>query len=48
MATRKAAFVLTADGTRDDWDVRGPFFTGWESNRLNGSPADPDRISSAR
>ena len=44
VGTRKGAFVLTADGTRDDWDVRGPFFTGWEIYHLNGSPADPDRI----
>jgi photosystem II stability/assembly factor-like uncharacterized protein len=44
VGTRKGAFVLTADGTRDDWDVRGPFFTGWEIYHVNASPAEPDRI----
>ena len=44
VGTRKGAFVLTADGTRDDWDVRGPFFTGWEIYHVNGSPAEPDRL----
>ena len=44
VGTRKGAFVLTADGTRDKWAVRGPFFGGWEVYHLKGSPADPDRI----
>ncbi|MCC6339835.1 MAG: exo-alpha-sialidase, partial [Acidimicrobiia bacterium] len=30
VGTRKGAFVLTADGTRRDWSVAGPFFGGWE------------------
>ncbi len=42
--TRKGAFVLTADGTRDRWEVSGPFFAGWEMYHLKGSPADPNRI----
>jgi hypothetical protein len=42
--TRKGAFVLTADGTRTDWEVQGPFFSGWEIYHVAASPADPDRI----
>ncbi|MDE2125508.1 MAG: exo-alpha-sialidase [Armatimonadetes bacterium] len=42
--TRKGAFILTADGKRDRWDVAGPFFTGWEIYHMNGSPVNPNRI----
>ena len=24
VGTRKGAFILTSDGTRDEWDVNGP------------------------
>src|SRR4029078_11365713 len=44
VGTRKGAFVLTADGKRDRWDVSGPFFGGWEVYHVKGSPADPHRI----
>src|SRR6185295_5121886 len=44
VGTRKGAFVLTADGTRQSWDVSGPFFPGWEIYHVAGSPADPDRL----
>ena len=44
VGTHKGAFVLTADGKRDKWDVGGPFFAGWEIYHLKGSPADPNRI----
>ena len=44
VGTRKGAFVLTADGKRQAWDVTGPHFGGWEMYHLKGSPADPDRI----
>ncbi len=44
VGTRKGAFVLTADGKRDKWDIQGPFFAGWEIYHLKGSPADPNRI----
>ncbi|MDQ1667467.1 MAG: hypothetical protein QOH75_3498 [Actinomycetota bacterium] len=44
VGTRKGAFVLTADGKRDKWDVSGPHFAGWEMYHVKGSPADPDRI----
>jgi len=44
VGTRKGAFVLTADGKRQDWKVSGPFFAGWEVYHLKGSPADPQRL----
>ncbi|MGH9546781.1 MAG: exo-alpha-sialidase [Terriglobales bacterium] len=44
VGTRKGAFVLTADGKRDKWEVSGPHFAGWELYHLKGSPADPNRI----
>ena len=46
--TRKGAFVLTADGKRDRWDVSGPFFGGWELYHLKGSPVDPNRLYAAQ
>ena len=44
VGTRKGAFVLTADGKRQHWDVSGPHFAGWEMYHLKGSPADPNRL----
>jgi photosystem II stability/assembly factor-like uncharacterized protein len=44
VGTRKGAFILTADGKRDQWEVSGPHFAGWEIYHLKGSPVDPDRI----
>src|SRR5262244_2429124 len=44
VGTRKGAFILTADGKRQHWDVSGPHFVGWEIFHLKGSPADPDRL----
>ncbi|GAA1258196.1 hypothetical protein GCM10009609_21540 [Pseudonocardia aurantiaca] len=44
VGTRKGAFVLTADGKRERWDVSGPHFPGWEIYHVAGSPADPNRI----
>src|SRR5579872_3610492 len=44
VGTKKGAFVLTADGKREKWDVSGPFFGGWEIYHMKGSPADPNRI----
>ena len=31
VGTRKGAFILSADGKRDKWDIRGPFFGGGRS-----------------
>jgi photosystem II stability/assembly factor-like uncharacterized protein len=44
VGTRKGAFILTADGKRDRWDVQGPLFAGWEVYHLKGSPIDLNRI----
>ncbi|MEX0658694.1 MAG: hypothetical protein WD080_06130 [Egibacteraceae bacterium] len=44
VGTRKGAFILTAEGRRESWDVAGPLFGGWEIYHVNGSPADPDRL----
>ncbi len=44
VGTRKGAFVLTSDGKRQNWEVSGPHFAGWEIYHLKGSPADPNRI----
>src|ERR671937_1033107 len=44
VGTRKGAFILTADGKRDKWEVSGPHFAGWEMYHLKGSPVDSDRI----
>jgi hypothetical protein len=44
VGTRKGAFILTSDGTREDWEISGPHFAGWEIYHIKGSPADPERI----
>jgi photosystem II stability/assembly factor-like uncharacterized protein len=44
VGTRKGAFILTADGKREKWEVSGPHFAGWEIYHLKGSRADPNRI----
>jgi photosystem II stability/assembly factor-like uncharacterized protein len=44
VGTRKGAFILTADGKRERWEVSGPHFAGWEVYHVKGSPADPNRI----
>jgi photosystem II stability/assembly factor-like uncharacterized protein len=44
VGTKKGAFILTADGKRQKWDVSGPHFAGWEIYHMKGSPADPNRL----
>src|SRR5216117_567119 len=44
VGTRKGAFILTSDEKRENWQVDGPHFAGWEMYHLKGSPADPNRI----
>lgn len=44
VGTRKGAFILTAGGSRQQWDVGGPHFGGWEVFHVKGSPVDPDRL----
>ena len=44
VGTRKGAFIIEADGTRDAWRVSEPHFGGWELYHLKGSPVEPNRI----
>jgi photosystem II stability/assembly factor-like uncharacterized protein len=44
VGTRKGAFVLTSDASRENWNVSGPHFAGWEVYHVKGSSADPERI----
>ena len=44
VGTRKGAFILTADGKRERWDISGPHFAGWEIYHVKGSPVEPNRI----
>ncbi len=44
VGTHKGAFILTADGKRERWEVSGPHFAGWEIYHLKGSPVDSHRI----
>ena len=44
IGTKKGAFILNADGKRQNWEVNGPHFAGWEMYHLKGSPAEPNRI----
>jgi photosystem II stability/assembly factor-like uncharacterized protein len=44
VGTRKGAFILTSDAKREQWDVNGPLFVGWEIYHMKGSPADPNRL----
>ena len=44
VGTRKGAFILTSDAKRNQWDVSGPHFGGWEVYHVKGSPVDPNRL----
>jgi hypothetical protein len=44
VGTRKGAFVLTSDATRERWAISGPHFAGWEIYHVTSSPADPNRL----
>ena len=44
VGTRKGAFVLASDGKRENWEISGPHFAGWEVYHVAGSPADPNRL----
>ena len=44
VGTRKGAFVLTANGKREKWDVSGLQLGGWEIYHVKGSPVDPNRL----
>ena len=43
VGTKKGAFILTADGKRDNWEVSGPHFAGWEIYHMKGSPVNPNQ-----
>jgi hypothetical protein len=47
VGTRKGAFILTADGKRERWDVSGPHFAGWETYHVTGAPTAPERLYAA-
>ena len=44
VGTRKGAFILTSDTRREQWDINGPLFAGWEIYHLKGSPVNPERL----
>ena len=44
VGTRKGAFILTADGKRERWEISGPHFAGWEVFHVKGSPLNPNRL----
>ncbi len=44
VGTRKGAFILTSDEKREDWEVSGPHFAGWEIYHIKGSKVNPNRI----
>jgi len=44
VGTKKGAFILTADGKRERWEISGPHFGGWEIYHVKASPAEPDRL----
>jgi hypothetical protein len=44
VGTKKGAFILMADGKRQNWEITGPHFAGWEMYHLKGSAVEPNRI----
>ena len=48
VGTQKGAFILTSDGNRQNWEVNGPLFSGWEVFHVNGSSVDTDRVYSTQ
>ena len=44
VGTVKGAFILTSDAKRENWEIDGPHFGGWEIFHLKGSPVDPNRL----
>lgn len=44
VGTAKGGFIFTADGKRQNWEISGPHFGGWEIFHMKGSPVDPNRI----
>ena len=44
VGTRKGAFILTSDEKREQWDISGPHFAGWEIYHIKGSALAPNRL----
>jgi hypothetical protein len=44
VGTRKGGFILTSDEARQEWQIDGPHFAGWEIFHMKGSPIDPNLI----
>jgi photosystem II stability/assembly factor-like uncharacterized protein len=44
VGTSKGAFILTSNSSRQEWNVDGPHFGGWEIYHVKGSPIEPNRI----
>src|SRR5471032_1504837 len=44
VGTHKGAFILSADGKRDRWEVLGPYFPGCAVSHVTGSPGQPNRL----
>lgn len=44
VGTKKGGFILTSNEKREQWDVEGPLFGGWEIFHMKGSPVNPNRI----
>ncbi|MCB0034292.1 MAG: hypothetical protein KDE51_09745 [Anaerolineales bacterium] len=44
VGTKKGAFILTSDEKREQWEVSGPHFAGWEIYHMKGSAVNPNRI----
>lgn len=44
VGTAKGAFILSADGKREKWNVEGPLFAGWTIYHMKASPVDSNRI----
>jgi photosystem II stability/assembly factor-like uncharacterized protein len=44
VGTKKGAFILTADGKREKWDISSLQLGGWEIYHVKGSPVDANRL----
>ena len=47
VGTKKGAFVLEGDPSRDRWDVRGPLCEGWPVHDMRIDPADGAIVAAA-
>lgn len=44
VGTQKGAFILTSDEERQEWQIDGPHFAGWEIYHVKGSSVNSNRI----